>query len=356
MTLKDIAKELGLSVNTVSDVLNGGDTRYSAKTRQRIYETAKRLGYRANRQAQILAGARSGLIGIIKVINFHQSGVERALYTGEAIHQNGFQILSYNVPWHEDGLNAAVQTMLDTRVEGVLLDGIRFTPEAKAIVNRLLKAKIPAVALNNTAHPAIPAVTADFYQGGRLVADHLLSLGYRKITIIAPQSALDPACARENSTLRVAGYRDRLAEAGCKAEVVTTVPATNELLIMGDSYESSRQAMLKILKQENRPEAVICANDHYAIGALKACREMGVEVPEEMALVGFDNTAVGNYLDPTLTSVAVTTRAVAEAAVDLLLRLIRKETMGPAVVTMPCSLVIRESCGSALRMKSRCVA
>jgi len=353
MTLKDIAQELGLSLNTVSDVLNGGDTRYSEKTRKRIHETANRLGYRANRQAQILAGVKSGLIGIIKAINFHQSGVERALYAGEAIHKNGFKLLSYDILWHYDGLEHAVQTMLDARVEGVLIDGIESSPEVRAAIQRLLKARIPLISLHGILQPEVPHVTVDFYQAGRLLADHLLSLGYRRLAFIGPKAALESGDPARSIIRRLVGCRERVAEAqksGACLEVIAAPAGESDDLVAASAYEPGIRAMRRILELGRLPDAIICSNDLYAIGALKACREAGVRVPDDLAIVGFDNIAVGSYFDPSLTSVTSESKAAAQAAVDLLFRSIREEDFKSTTsVSLPCTLVIRESCGFADR-------
>lgn len=352
MTLKDIAQELGLSLNTVSDVLNGGDTRYSEKTRKRIHEAAAHLGYRANRQAQILAGVKSGLIGVIKSINFHQSGVERALYAGEAIHKHGFKLLSYDILWHYDSLEYAVQTMLDARVEGVLLDGIESSPEAVTAIQRLLKARIPVVSVHGILHEEIAHVTVDCHMAGRLLADHLLSLGYRRLAFIAPEAVLASNDPTRSIIRRLAGCQRRIREEpGERAclEIVAAPACEDSGMAAANAYEPGVRAVRQMLEPSKLPDAIICSNDLYAIGAFKACREAGVRVPNDLGLVGFDNVALAAYIEPSLTSVTSESKMMAQTAVELLLRSIREEDFKPSSMQLPCRLVVRESCGAAIR-------
>jgi len=136
---------------------------------------------------------------------------------------------------------------------------------------------------------------------------------------------------------------------GACLEIVAAPPCESDDLVAASAYEPGIRAMRQMLKSGALPDAIICSNDLYAIGALKACREAGVCVPGELAIVGFDNIAVGNYFEPSLTSVTSESKVVAQAAVDLLLRSIREENFKSTSIHLPCTLVIRESCGSANR-------
>ncbi|MEO6848152.1 MAG: LacI family DNA-binding transcriptional regulator, partial [Chthoniobacterales bacterium] len=118
-TLKAIAQEVGVSIQTVSCVLNRGDIRFSEETKKRIHEVAKRLNYRVNHQARSLVGAKSGMLGMMKSLGFSYDHLEAIVLAGQAIHKFGYGVLSCDIPWYKNGLARAVDAMLDSHVEGV---------------------------------------------------------------------------------------------------------------------------------------------------------------------------------------------------------------------------------------------
>jgi LacI family transcriptional regulator len=238
--------------------------------------------------------------------------------------------------------------MLDARVEGVLLSGVMYHESAGAELQRLCDAKIPMVSLAGIRLPSVPLVVCDHRQGMADLTGHLLSLGYRKLALVSAMSATDRD-EEKNWVLqeRLQGFRQATARAGLgesEAKVLWQ-PMRSESF---DSYEPGRAAVQRLIENPARPDALLCSNDDYAIGAVGLCAEAGLRVPEDLAITGFDNTTVGRYIFPPLTTVAQPTEAMAQKAVALLLKLIRGEKIlaGEDLVKLPCEVVVRQSCGT----------
>lgn len=359
ITQTRLARELGISPSAVGAVLgqNGKTStiRVGARTRQRILCTAKRLNYRPHRQAQLLRGVKSGVIGIIKTTGMVQTGVERSFFASQAIQAAGYGLLVNELLWNESGERRAVDTMLDAHVEGVLLLGIA-NPDATVLaeLQRLIKAKIPVVAVGGPHLPEIPVVTTDHRQGMRDLMNHLLTLGYRRLTLV---SAIRPeevrATTQENFAERLAGFREAADAAGlseAEARVLYQASTGN----WRDDYAPG-QVVIRHLIERERPEVLLCRNDGMAIGALAACTDAGLKVPHDLAITGFDDTTAGQYARPALTTVAQPTEAVAKCAVELLLKQMRGETISTneKLIKLPCHVVVRQSCGAGLKTKAK---
>lgn len=347
ITLKDLARELGVSTHTVSDVL-GGDERYSATTRKRVMETADRLGYRPNRQARILRGAKSGLIGMLKSSSVLQAPLERSLFAGEAIHRAGYELMAYDVYWHYDGLARAVDSLIELRVEGVIVAAMTTDVFSEAPLQRLLKSGIPLVMMGGHRTPEHPYVSADFQQGGALQAKHALDLGCRHPVILLRKEETAHASVKK----RVEAAQTVFREAGVKAEIVEgkheaatdDFPARPVLA----SYQPGYEAMSRLIRSRKLPDAVICINDYLAIAAMQACHDHGVRVPGDVAFIGFDNSTAGEYATPRLTTIHQPVREVARRTVDILVEAIRNRNSARkniANIELECRLIIRESCG-----------
>lgn len=342
ITLKDVASASGFSIHTVSDILNGEDPRYSQKTQLKVRETAEKLGYRPNRQARVLRGAKSGIIGMIKVVNVIQTAAERALFAGEAIYEAGYELLAYDVHWHQEGLSRAVDFMLDTRVEGVLFAVVRADFAQNEAIKRLKASGIPLVAMGGGQIPEIPYVSADFFQGGQLLARHLLEQGYRKIAFIMRKGDL----RHDSNVKRFAGVESVFCEAGISVEVVEgEMPSSSDDALSLNGYTAGFSAACEVLKGKKKFDVLICINDYVALAAIRAAKDMGIRVPEDLAVVGFDDVSSSRYSIPRLTTVFQPVREVAVKAVDVLLNKITKNNPHvPEVTELPCKLIVRESC------------
>ena len=331
VTIKDVAREAGFSVATVSRVLNNsGPVR--VETRRRIEEVADRLNYTPNVAARSLITRKTLTIGVLLPDLYGEffseviRGIDRAARTG------GYHLLVSGSHNDRQEIQAAVQAM-HGRVDGLIVMSPGLEPRAMVAG---LPRRLPFVLLNcDLGENGFDAVNVDNYGGAKEMVRHLLGLGHTRVAIIS--GARDNSDARE----RLRGYRDAIAEAGIEMSV--------ELQVEGDFTESSgHRAAGRLLELDPLPTAVFASNDSMAIGALSAFREAGVDVPEEMAVAGFDDIPIARYVSPPLSSVHVPIRGLGVRAVERLLESMadgRERT----VEILPTRLVVRESCGGHQR-------
>ncbi len=346
-TLKDVALRAGVSVNTTSDILNGGDMRYSEKTRRRVQEVAQSMNYRPNRQARILRGVKSGLIGMLKPVSVIQTAAERGLYAAEAIYQaGGYDLISFDVHWHQQGLMHAVDSLLANRVEGILLVSLDSAhPRIQEALRHLKDSGIPLVSAGGVRDPEIPWISTDYAQGGSLLGRHLISQGRRRAAFLAGEEDFHQF---EPLRLRLAGVEASFRQAGGTVEVVTA-PISQEARdsVSLKNFATGQPALEKLLGRRADFDAAVCTNDYTALSAMRACKDAGIRVPEELAVTGFDDTAMGRFTIPRLTTVSQPVRAETDKAVEVLLERMRGVDHPPSfTLRLPCELVIRESCGA----------
>jgi LacI family transcriptional regulator len=294
------------------------------------------------------------MIGVIHAASFLQTNTERTLFAGEAICQGGYELFSNTMHWHQAGLERAVDAMLDARVEGVLLEGLPLSVGTSKALERLVRSKIPLVAMGGVKLPGISHVGADYFQGCYLLTEHLWSLGYRRISMIAPCMAPGVLTMNWSIERRVSGFLEFGARQGgnkARFDVVHLFPSKESTYSPLGSCEQAKMGMRQILQREERPDAVVCSNDELALASMHACFEVGVRVPDDIAVTGFDNSTVAEYVWPPLTSVSQPAEAIAKKAVELLLRKVRGEKLSSAEqeILLPCHLAIRDSCGAKRR-------
>ncbi len=342
-TQAEIAKKLGVSRQAVGFALGhyrDSRTKVSTSTRQRIVDAARELGYRPHRYAQLMRGKKSGVLGMIQFGSLGTFATERAACVAAALHKAGYEIFATDVAWYDKRVGVACSSMLDAHVEGViLLAPADWFPEAE--LEQLRAAQIPVVGLSGVKLPGVPQVRADTCQGMFDLTQHLLRLGYRRLAMVTLESNSWPVMDR------IRGFHDAVAalkDARVEAEVIRE----GFVDYWSNPYRCGEEAMKKLLRREHRPDAVACSNDDWAFGALGACGDAGVRVPDEIAVTGFDNTLAAGYGAVRLTTVMQPLEAMAQKAVELLVKRIRGETISPGeeLVKLPCRLVVRQSCGS----------
>lgn len=352
-TQADIARKVGISQQAVGYALGNyrnSRIKLGAQTRQRILQAAAELGYRPHRYAQVMRRGRSGVVALVQFGGLLQASLERGIYAAKAIHEAGFRLHAEDLLWHRAGLRAACDAILEARAEGVILcDPIGVTPAGE--LRRIHDAKIPVVSLSGVRFADVPQVRSDVRQGMRDLTQHVLGLGYRKLCLLVGVAEEQRDEFHAWPTLdRVAGFRDATSRAGLSEKQAEIFYQANPHDVFVP-YEVGRRAMDTILRRDTRPEIVLCGNDDWAIGALAACAEAGVRVPEDVAITGFDNSRIGEYSMVPLTTVAQQPELMGKTAVDLLVKQIRGEKLSEAdrIVKMPCQVVVRKSCGAALR-------
>lgn len=330
VTIKEVARRAGVSVATVSRVYNHSPS-VREETRLRVRRTAQRLGYSPHGAARSLVTKRTHTIGVLLPDLYGEFFSELIRGIDQTAQARGYHVLLSSARSQRESLEAALRSMRG-RVDGLIL----MTPDLDAAAaGRSLPAGFPVVLLNG---PPSDAACDSFgianFDGAAAIVRHLASLGHRRIAII---------CGAEqnfDAAERLRGYRAALAELGLEVDPALELP--------GDFSEAAGHvAARRMLERAVRPTAVFAANDGMAIGALSAFREAGVRVPEDVAVVGFDDIPMARYVDPALTSVRVDISELGKSATDRLLDALAEPS--PRTLrhhTLPTTLVVRRSCGA----------
>lgn len=336
-TQRQIAEEAGVSRTTVSLVLNEvPGVRVSAETRQRILDVAHRLNYYPDAAARTLVSGRTQTIGFVLCQSpdriFADVFLPEVLRgVGDAVQATGFRVLLHSV---EDvsAPDAYIGLVREKHTDGIILSGPRSDDRH---LLQLRAEGFPIVLLGQLPGSGIPFVDVDNAGAARQAVAHLVGLGHRRIGMIT-NAPLAYTAARD----RLAGYRHAVEEAGLVHD--------EELVRCGDfREESGGAAMEQLLGLAQPPTAVFVASDLVAFGALVAVRERGLTVPDDIALVGFDDVQLAHYVDPPLTTVRLPAYELGHRAAMLLTRLIGEEPVQELGVLLQTELVVRQSCGAA---------
>jgi LacI family transcriptional regulator len=324
VTMQQVAREAGVSVSTVSKVING---RYgvSSATSLHVSEVVSRLGYEASLVARSLRNSRTNVIGVL-VADFEPFSTEVLKGAADAIRGTGFELVAYSASGRFDE-HVGWERRYLSRVMGTLVDGaLLVTPTVTDV-----ESDGPIVAVDPHTGPSeLPAVTADNLQGARLGVGHLLELGHRRIGMVTGRPDLVSAQLREQ------GYREALAAYG--------VPVDDALLSLGAfDPEQARDAARRLLRLPEPPTAIFAANDLSALSTLEVAAELGVDVPGRLSVMGFDNIPESAMGHPPLTTVQQPIRQMGQNAVELLVALIEGEDVGTTQVVLETTLVLRRS-------------
>jgi LacI family repressor for deo operon, udp, cdd, tsx, nupC, and nupG len=329
VTQRDVARRAGVSVRTVSNVVN--DFEYVAEeTRARVQRALDELGYRPNLLARGLSSGRSGLIALILPLNvpyFHELS-EHVVVEAE---RRGYTVLIDRT----DGEVARERALVGRTDRSALFDGIIFNPIGVSEAElRSQSGDTPVVLLGEKPVGAsFDHVLVDDVAAAKAVTEHLIGLGRQRIAAIGRPVKARSLTARH----RTDGYRQALAAAG--REFDPNLVATVQMFQRADGA----QAMTRLLESGNPPDAVFCYNDLMALGALRALLTRGYRVPDDVALAGFDDIEDGRYSTPTLTTVAPDKQEIATLAIDLLTRRLDGDTSPPQTCSASWRVVPRES-------------
>jgi LacI family transcriptional regulator, galactose operon repressor len=312
--IRELARECGVSVATVSRALNG-HPEVSDVTRRTVQEAAARLGYRPSQSARALVRGRSDTVGLLWDTGYEATGRRHpfllALLIGvkRALNASGRHVLLLNVDDHNaaDRERAYLDAALQHQLDGVVMMGVDVLEPA---VHGLYSSGFPCVALDLPIEgPRASYVTSDNYAGAVEAVRYLHGLGHRKVATITGPLDLLPAKKRMD------GFRDAVRELG--------MVERPDYVLSGDFFLDSGYACGKRLAEmADRPTAVFAAGDEMAIGAVHAFADAGIGIPGDMAVVGFDDIETASLVRPALTTVAQDPLAIGAAAVELLLTLI----------------------------------
>lgn len=353
VTLKDIAIKTGLSVGAVSQLLNTTDSRYSAATKARVEQVAREMGYRPNRSAQYLRKKKSKTIAVVNFGSLHQLTTQRLYAVVKAIHEREYRPLIYDVSWIGDDVKPG--ELIDAHVEGVVLvNPTSIYPAGK--VSELVGAGVPVVSIGGFSLPGIPKYLADKEHGFYTITKHLLSLGYMKIDYLG--TMIPNKCNRKYAWHTV-GALNGFKRATDEFKQTHAVDAHVELVTSLDNstdkgnYNHGYLAMGQLLDKRS-PRAVVCSNDSWALGGMRACVERGLRIPEDIAITGFEDELAGRYGAVPLTTVAHPLEEIADKAVAQLFDFIKKgiTQMQDELKIIRGKLIVRRSCGAYLQQSA----
>lgn len=330
VTLRDVADRAGVSVRTVSNVVNRFPY-VSPRTRAKVQAAIDELGYRPNLAARNLRQGRSGLIAMVIPELAVPYFAELAQLVIEVAGTHGYTVILDQT----DGDPERERQIVLSSERAMLFDGVIFSPLGLGEDElRGRTDQTPVVLLGERiAGGGLDYVSFDNVAAARAATAHLIELGRERIAAIGDQTWETGQTAQ----YRTHGYREALLAAGRRFEPPMVVPTPLF------HREEGAAAMSQLLDRPNPPDAVFCYNDLLALGALRAALRRGVRVPEDLAIVGFDDIEDGRYSTPTLTSVSPNKRRIAELAVGLLLARQQDRDRESEVHMVDFELVVRES-------------
>ncbi|MEV8315950.1 LacI family DNA-binding transcriptional regulator [Streptomyces sp. NPDC059900] len=328
-SIKDVAAEAGVSVATVSRVLNSHPS-VSPAARARVIAAIESLGYRPNAVARSLRTDQTRTLGLVisDVLNPYFTALARSVE--EAARALGYSVIIGNADERPELQDHHVRTLLDRRIDGLLVspaDG--GTP----LLLDTARAGTPMVFVDRWIPGMdVPVVRADGREAIRDLVAHLHGVGHRRLAIIA-----GPAATTTGSE-RVEAFREALAAYG--------IPLPDSYIGQGDfQADSGRRATERFLTLPEPPHVIFAADNLMALGALDAIRARGLRVPDDIALAAFDDIPWFVHTDPPITAIAQPTGDLGRAAVQALVD--RIEGRDPRSVTLPARLVVRRSCGES---------
>ncbi len=323
-TLERVAKEAGVSIATVSRIING-TAKVSAERKDAVEAAIAKLNFRPNAAARGLALGKSNTIGVItQAIDspFYGEGLRGI---EDYLQQRGYTALFMSGNWNEADEERCMSELLSRRVDGIIIFSGRLQDRQLAHYAKQVPLVVSGRSLKATNIFSLPV---DDEQGALLATRHLIELGHKRIAFIA--GILD----HPDASLRFKGYRRALADAG--------IPHDPKLVVPGDFHEEGGvEATLRLLKSGNKFTALFCVNDQTAYGACLALYRSGLNCPRDVSVVGFDDLHSSSYRVPPLTSVRQSIRVLGESSGAAMLQMLQGER--PDISLPQVELIVRES-------------
>ncbi|MFQ5594835.1 MAG: LacI family DNA-binding transcriptional regulator [Anaerolineae bacterium] len=324
ISIKDVARKAGVSPSTVSRALSD-HPRISRETKERIRRLATEMGYSPSAVARSLVTKRTHIIGLAVgwvsdpfLAQLVRGAEDTAVMHGYTVFLSSF----YDEPYREMEVLAAFR---ERRVDGVIVKSSSLVMDHEL---HLADFGLPLVLVNHPEHTY--SVSTDNLHGGQLATEYLLEMGHSRIGYLAAERG-----GRTNQH-RLEGYKKTLQERG--------IDFNSALVAQGDGYAAGgKEAMRKLLALPAPPTAVFCYNDLTAMGAAKAVREAGLQVPDDISLVGFDDIELASYFHPPLTTVRQPAYELGRRAMEMVLALMANGNQVPNVA-LKGELIVRHSC------------
>jgi DNA-binding LacI/PurR family transcriptional regulator len=342
VSIKDIARAAGVSHSTVSRALSSSPL-VNAQTKERIQRLAREMGYSPDAQARSLVMGRTQTLGLVVTTITDPFIAEVVQVVERRALDHGYSVVLTSSNAEPEREIAAVEMLHSKRVDAVIVTSSRIGALYQDHLDRL---GVPVVLINSHSQQRGPytfSITMDNQQGACLAAKHLIEQGHRRIAYVT-----GPA-DHSDDLERMAGYQAALGQAGLQADPSSIIHGTGRA-------DGGEQALEILLEQVGRPTAALCYNDMTAIGLMRAAWARGLSIPEDLAVVGFDDVPFASYVRPALTTVAQPIVEMGRRATEMALELISKDGAGAEEqatnVVLPGRLVVRGSSGAITHRES----
>jgi len=325
VTIQDVAKKAKVSISTVSRVLNGR-VDVASDTQERILSVIENLGYTTNLAARSMRSHKKNLVGLIMPDIAYPFAIEVMKGVNRAIAESEFDLLVYTTGDVRKSGRASHEQKYVSLLTNSISDGVIIV----APVAGEFSMDAPIVSIDPLAsNPNYPAVHATNYQGALEAMDYLMGLGHKRIGFISGRAEL------ESSNRRLMGYRAALETAG--------IPIDEKLIASGDyTTETGISGARELLALENPPTAIFASNDQMAMGVFQLAEELGIRIPEDLSVIGFDNITESKYMG--LTTVDQFISEMGYVATQMLIKIINGIPLEDQTYRMQTRLVIRNSC------------
>lgn len=331
VTIKDIAKIAGVSVTTVSKVINDYPD-IGEKTKARVLKIIDQENYRPNAIARSLSTNKSNTIGIF-ITDHSNYGIRHPVFRDiiyaieKTFFDREYDVIIFAHRWGDR--YGYTDKCLNRNVDGTVLMGM---PRTDPGIDELIKSKIPSVFIDiDIVGRHTSYVISDNVEGAKKAVDYLYSLGHEKIGMVMGQWTTKPA-------------QDRLIGFQQKKEELKLDNNNDWIIETEFSEKGGFDAMTKLLSLKDIPTAVFCQSDEMAIGAMKAIKKQGYKVPDDFSIIGFDDIEISKYIRPAITTIRQDKMEMGEKAAELLLKIMAGDNESHFPVIMPVSLIERESC------------
>lgn len=333
VTLKQIAKELGLSAMTVSRAINNKEN-VDEKTRKKVLAKAKSMGYTPNHLAKSLVSQKTFTIGVVIPEISHSFFPEVVRGIEEVTYEKSYQLILTHSAEKFEREQSAIETLRAKRVDGIMISCSQTTNDSSYYKN-LKNIGVPIVFFDRCIDGiGLSCITVNDKTGAKQITQHLIDHGYKRIAHLkGPQGV-------SIGKKRFEGFKEALTESGLQLEDKLVVET-------GFQEEGGYKAMKKILElpREDWPEAVMAVNDPAAFGAIEAIKEVGLSIPDDIAIVGFSDDIRAELLPVPLTTVQQPAYEVGKKAAQKLIRLVDDDQEKHENIEILTNLMIRSSCG-----------
>ncbi|MBO1002646.1 LacI family DNA-binding transcriptional regulator [Pseudogracilibacillus auburnensis] len=326
VTIYDVAKKANVSIATVSKVINNTG-RISEKTKIKVKDVMEELNYRPNMLASALMGKQTKTIGLLIPDLVNPFFAELARSIEDRGNELDYNIVICNTDYKNSKENKYLSLLKQKSVDGfILASGFENLDK----VEELMKQDIPVVIVaRDFPMFSVNAVALDDFMGGYLAANHLIELGHENIGVVAR----DLWSNRE----RLRGFKHALEETGL--ELNSNFEFIDEI----DHIKAGREIATKYMNSKNKPTAIFACNDLLAAGVIQMAKELGFKIPDDLSIVGFDNTSIASIIEPPLTTIAQPIQNMGKEVMDLMITTIKGEKKEKSRIMLLPSLVRRKT-------------